>query len=243
MKDNQGNSSIKLAIFAVAIIALAVSAWYFDLASYLSDFTQWVDDLGFWGPVVFALAYAAAAVALVPGTILTLAGGALFGVAKGTATVFVGASLGATAAFLIGRYLARDAIENRLGNNEKFAAIDDAVGREGLKIVTLLRLSPVFPFVWLNYGLGLTRVKLWHYVVACLGMLPGTLLYVYLGSAASTVAGAVGDSDGGGRSPAEWAFLGAGLLATLIVTIVVTRIARRALAEASDVESALEPSA
>ena len=197
---------------------------------YVQSFAAWVDGLGAWGPAVFIVGYALAVAAFVPGSLLTLAGGAIFGLVRGTAFVFAGATLGACGAFLIARYLARRVVERRLGANPRFAAIDRAIAREGRKIVFLLRLSPVFPFSLLNYALGLTRVRFVDYLVASLGMLPGTLLYVYygkvLGDVAKIAAGAPVPRDAG-----YWTILGLGLAATLAVTIVVTRTARRALAE------------
>jgi uncharacterized membrane protein YdjX (TVP38/TMEM64 family) len=136
-------------------------------------------------------------VAFVPASLLTLAAGAIFGIPAGTLYVFVAATVGSCLAFLVSRYLARVAVERRIEGNPKFAAIDRAVGRQGRRIVFLLRLSPVFPFNLLNYALGLTRVRFVDYAVAAVGMLPGTLLYVYLGK----VAGDVAALAGGASSP------------------------------------------
>ncbi len=136
-------------------LLLALVAGFFvarSAGAYLPQFAEWVDGLGFWGPLVFIVGYAIATVAFVPGSLLTLAAGAIFGLVQGTAYVFVAATLGSTAAFLVSRYLARAPIERRLADNARFSAIDRAVAREGRKIVLLLRLSPVFPFVLLNYG-------------------------------------------------------------------------------------------
>jgi len=198
---------------------------------YLPAFQRWVEGLGALGPLAFVAGYAIAVVAFVPGSALTLAAGAIFGVAKGTAIVLVAALLGSTAAFLVARHLARAAIERRLAGDARFAAIDRAIGAQGRRIVLLLRLSPVFPFNLLNYALGLTRVSLLDYAIAGLGMLPGTLLYVYLGSAAGAALAAAGGARE--RTPAEWALLAVGLAATLAVTLRVTRIARGALREAT----------
>lgn len=200
-------------------------------------FAEWVAGLGAWGPVVFILGYAVATVAFLPGSLLTLAAGALFGLVRGTAYALAGATLGASAAFLVARYVARSAIERRVAGNPRFAAIDRAVSEEGWKIVALLRLSPVFPFNLLNYALGLTRVRFGDYLLACLAMLPGTLLYVYYGKAAGSIAlvasaasGASGASGTRGeKGLADWAILGVGLLATVVVTTFVTRLAGRAL--------------
>jgi uncharacterized membrane protein YdjX (TVP38/TMEM64 family) len=199
-------------------------------AALVPQFAAWVEGLGALGPLVFILGYAAATVAFIPGSVLTLAAGAIFGVVRGTLLTLVGATLGASAAFLVARYVARGAIERRITGSPRFAAIsaiDRAVGREGFKIVALLRLSPVFPFNLLNYSLGLTRVRFLHYFAASAAMLPGTLLYVYYGAAAGSLASAVGGRTE--KGPGDWVVLGLGLLATVVVTTYVTRLASRAL--------------
>jgi len=217
-----------------AVVGIAIAAALLllgrKLGGYVPAFAEWVESLGVWGPVAFIGGYALAAVAFIPGSILTLAGGAIFGLAKGTLYVFLGASLGATLSFLIARYVARGAIEKRIEGNAKFASIDSAVAGQGLKITALLRLSPVFPFNLLNYGLGLTRVRLTDYVLACFGMLPGTFLYVYYGKALGSLAAVAGGAEIE-RGAKDWALLGVGLAATVAVTVVVTRIAKKALAD------------
>ena len=195
-------------------------------------FADWVEGLGALGPIVFILGYAIAVVAFIPGSLMTLAAGAIFGLAEGTFYVLVAATVGATLAFLIARHGARAAIERRIQGDERFAAIDRAIGAEGLKIVFLLRLSPVFPFNLLNYALGLTRVRLVDYFVASIGMLPGSLLYVYTGKVAGDVA-AIASGQAGEKGAGDWLVLVLGLVATAIVTVIVTRIARRAIATAT----------
>lgn len=189
------------------------------LGVYIPQFRAWVEGLGALAPVVFILGYAVATVAFIPGSALTIAAGAIFGVVEGTIYTLVGATLGASAAFLLARYVARGAIERRISGNPRFAAIDRAVGREGFKIVALLRLSPVLPFNLLNYALGLTRVRFLHYLAASVAMLPGTLLYVYSGAAVGDLAGGAGNR----------ILLGIGLVATIAVTTFITRLAGRAL--------------
>lgn len=222
-----------LAKFAIGIVALIALVLLGRLAGgYIQPFAAWVDSLGFWGPLVFVLAYAAAVVAFVPASLLTLAAGAIFGVAQGVLYVFVAATMGAGLSFLVARYVARAAVEKRLAGNERIGAIDLAVAAEGRKIVLLLRLVPIIPFNALNYGLGLTRVSFADYLVGSIGMLPATLLYVYSGKVAGDVAELASGatvSQGAGY----YAFLGLGLVAAIAATIVVTRIARRALAEAT----------
>jgi uncharacterized membrane protein YdjX (TVP38/TMEM64 family) len=159
---------------------------------------------------------------------LTLVTGFLFGVPLGTLAVFLGANLGACAAFLVGRTVARNWIAGKISGNPKFVALDEAVAKEAFKIVLLLRLSPVFPFNILNYALGLTQVSFRDYALATLiGMLPETLILVYLGSVAKSLAASVtGQADSGtvGR-----VFIWIGLAATIGVAILATRIAQRSL--------------
>ncbi len=194
----------------------------------LEQAVDWVEGLGPWGPVALGGIYIVSTVLALPGSILTIAAGGLFGVALGSVTVLIGATLGATAAFLVGRYLARDAVAGRVAGNERFAAIDRAVGKEGFKIVGLTRLSPIFPFNLLNYGYGLTSVTLRDYFFASLfGMIPGTVMYVYLGSAL----GEALLSSERERTTGEWVLFGGGLAAAIIVSIFVAKVARRALDE------------
>lgn len=229
---SKGGFYLRLALLALAVVALFLFGR--RLAAYIPRFAAAVDGLGPWGPVVFIAGYVVAAVAFVPGSLLTLAAGAVFGLLRGTVYVLVGATLGAAAAFLVARHFARGAVERRLRGDARLATIDRAVAKQGRKIVFLLRLSPLFPFNLLNYALGLTQVRFLDYLVACAGMLPGTLLYVYygrvVGDVAALAAGAAVE-----KGPADYALLGLGLVATVAVTTLVTRIARRALKEAANV--------
>lgn len=218
-----------LVIGAVLVALVAVGR---QVGGAIPTFASYIAGLGALGPVVFIAGYALATVAFVPGSLLTLAAGAIFGLPTGVALVFVGATLGGTLAFLVARYLARGAVERRLAGNARFAAVDRAIGGDGRRIVFLLRLSPAFPFTLLNYALGLTRVRLRDYVVASAGMLPGTVLFVYYGKLAGDVAALAGGVQAP-RTTSYYVLLGAGLVATLLVTTLVTRLARRALREAT----------
>ena len=218
-------------IFAVLLVAIVVGGR--KLGALVPTFAQYIEGLGALGPIVFVLGYAAATVAFVPGSILTFAAGAIFGLTKGVALVFVAATLGSTIAFLVSRYLARGAIQRRVAGNARFAAVDKAIAAQGRRIVMLLRLSPVFPFSLLNYALGLTRISLRDYVFASVGMLPGTVLYVYYGK----LAGDIATLSGGTAPPRDTGYyvvLGLGLVATIVVTTIVTRTARTALRTATD---------
>jgi len=237
----QPRSKGKLILYAAIGLALLAGLLLAgrQAGGYVPRFALWVEGLGVWGPVVFILGYAVAAVAFIPGSLLTLAAGAIFGLAKGTVYTLIGATLGASAAFLVARYGARKAIERRIAGNAKFAAIDKAVGREGFKIVALLRLSPVFPFNLLNYALGLTKVRFWQYAAASVAMLPGTLLYVYYGKAAGSLAALAGGAKTE-KGPGSWVVLGLGLLATIVVTTFVTRLAGKALRQEIDAPPVVE---
>jgi uncharacterized membrane protein YdjX (TVP38/TMEM64 family) len=225
----------KLALLAMVIIALVLGGRFLPIASWLEAFNGWVGGLGTAGLIVFVAVYVVAAVLFVPGSALTLGAGFVFGVAKGFVAVSIGATLGAAAAFLVSRHFARDLVSRRLAKSANFQAVDRAIGREGAKIVLLLRLSPVFPYNVMNYLLGLTSVRFWPYTFASwLGMLPATLLYVYLGHAGRAgleAARSGADAD----QMLRFIYLGAGILATLTVTIYVTRLARRELKRAQTV--------
>src|SRR5437867_7945227 len=212
-------------LYTTVAVAVVLAVKNLHVQDLLKEALDWIGKLGPWAPVIFVGIYIVATVFFIPGSVLTLGAGAVFGVGLGSVCVSISATLGATAAFLVGRYLARDAIARKIEKNEKFAAIDRAVADDGWKIVLFTRLSPVFPFTLLNYAFGLTRVKLSHYVLASwLGMIPGTLMYVYLGSLVNVGAGHRQ------RTTGEWFLYGVGLLATVTVTVFVTRLARRALA-------------
>lgn len=194
---------------------------------------QWIEGLGGIGILAFILIYIVATVAFVPGSALTLGAGAVFGVVMGTLYVLVGATLGSIVAFWVGRYLARDWVSRRLEGRRNFAAIDQGVARAGFKIVLLTRLSPAFPFNLLNYAFGLTGVSLRDYTLGAVGMIPGTLLYVYLGSLLGDLA-QIGTANAPVNPGLQWTVRLLGLGATLVVTLYLTRIARQALAQEVD---------
>ncbi len=213
----------------IAALAIRVYAGrHFHLSDFLRELLAWISERGGWAPFIFILIYILACVFFVPGSILSLGAGLLFGVVKGSILVSVSATLGATCAFVLGRYLARDWVATRIQSSQKFKAIDEAVAREGWKIVCLTRLSPVFPFNLLNYAYGLTKVSLRDFFWASwIGMIPGTVVYVYLGS----LAGNIADLGNGGRprTRTEWTLYIVGLTTTLAVAFYITRLARSAL--------------
>jgi len=219
---------VKSILILLAVIGLMAAAKYFHVQELLKKSLDWIAGLGPLGFLIFVGIYILACVFFIPGSVLTLGAGVLFGVLKGSVLVSVASTLGATSAFLVGRYLARGWVAKKIEGNAKFKAIDEAVAQEGWKIVGLTRLSPVFPFNLLNYAFGLTQVSLRHYFFASwVGMMPGTVMYVYIGSLAGDLA-TLG-TQGRTRTPGEWALYAVGLAATVVVTVYVTTIARKAL--------------
>gem|GEM_PF-234943 len=221
----------RVALAALLLAALAVALYHLPVRDWFLAFLGWSRGVGLWGPVALAALYVGACVLLLPGSLLTLGAGFAFGLLPGIAAVMAGSVAGAGAAFLLGRTVARNWVAARIAASPRFAAIDAAVADHGFKIVLLLRLSPLFPFNLLNYGLGVTRVRFLDYLLASwIGMAPATVMYVYLGTAASSLAEVAA---GGGGGSGRLALLFAGLLATVAVTVVLTRIARRALRAAT----------
>src|SRR5438034_373435 len=225
-------SRLRLVLVAAAVVTAVALARVFEPERHLLDFVAWIRGAGVTGMLLFAFAYVLACVLFLPGSILTLGAGFAYGVGAGTPLVWLSANAGAALAFVLGRTLLRGWVALRVNANPRFAAIDRAVGQQGFKIVLLTRLSPVFPFNLLNYAFGVTRVRFRDYVLgSLLGMLPGTVMYVYLGSLVTSLTQlAAGRASGGA---AQQGFYLGGLVATVAVTLYVTRVARRALAEAT----------
>ena len=196
----------------------------------LQQALEWIESLGSIGAIAFIGIYILATVAFLPAFILTLGAGVLFGVWWGSVYVFIGATFGAIAAFLVGRYLVRDWVAKKIAGNDKFRAIDRAVGKEGLKIVLLTRLSPIFPFNLLNYAFGVTGVSIQDYIIGSIGMIPGTMMYVYIGSLAGSVA-LIGTETQPTNPTLQWTIRIVGFVATIAVTIYITRIAKQALSQ------------
>ncbi|HEX7227686.1 MAG TPA: TVP38/TMEM64 family protein, partial [Candidatus Binatia bacterium] len=169
---------LMLSAIIAGVLFLPVRQWFIHFESY-------VQSLGAIGPVVVVLAYILFTVLFIPGSALTIGSGTLFGLTTGFVVVFLGANLGALCSFLLARTLLREKVARWAAANPKFRSLDQAIGKQGFKMVLLTRLSPVFPFVLLNYFLGLTAVRTGPYVLANLiGMLPATFLFVYIGAAA-----------------------------------------------------------
>jgi uncharacterized membrane protein YdjX (TVP38/TMEM64 family) len=220
-------------IIAIVILLGAVAALLtLPVHELMMAFISWVRGHGIYGALLFGIVYAAATVAFIPGSLLTLGAGFVYGPLWGLALVSPASVLGATAAFFLARGRLRPWVRAKVEGNERFAAIDRAVGREGFKIVMLLRLSPMFPYTLLNYALGLTEVRPRSYVLASfIGMLPGTFLYVYLGSLVPNLAELASGPPPEGADMMRQVFFWGGLVATAATAVFVGRTARRALAK------------
>jgi uncharacterized membrane protein YdjX (TVP38/TMEM64 family) len=221
---------MRILIVAAAAALLFVGIQRLPVRDWTTGLLGWMQTLGPMAPFLLILIYVIACVLLIPGSLITLGAGFLFGLGEGYLVVAAGSVVGSSVAFILGRTLARDWIEKKVMKNAKFRAVDRAVGERGFYIVFLSRLSPVFPFTLLNYFYGVTSVSLRDYVIASwIGMIPGTLMYVYLGSLVKnlTELAAGGATEGHGSNIFFWL----GLVATVAVAVIVTRIARQALNE------------
>jgi uncharacterized membrane protein YdjX (TVP38/TMEM64 family) len=224
LKRNALRGFLLLVLFFLAFYIVRIT----DARHLIRVVLHRISDLGPWAPFWFVITYIVACLTFFPGFILTMGAGILFGVLKGTLYVSIGATMGAGCAFLLSRYVAREWVMRRFARNEKFRAIDDAVAKDGWKIVGLIRLSPVFPFIPMNFLFGLTRIPFWHFVaVTWVGILPVCLLFVYLGSLLGDIAALGTQPLAAGKT--KWIASGVGIVMTVIVTLFVARIARKAL--------------
>jgi len=218
----------RVATLAAVVATVMALAYFLPVAAWTTALAQRARDTGALGIVMFVGAYVAATVAFLPGSLLTLAAGFAYGPIWGLAVASPASIAGATAAFVLGRTLLRDWAARKTSDSARVRAISRAVEQEGFKIVLLLRLSPLIPFNVLNYALSLSRVRLGTYVAAsAIGMLPGTALYVYLGSLAPTAAQLA--TAAGGAGTVRLGLYIAGFLATIIVVVIATRAAKRVL--------------
>jgi uncharacterized membrane protein YdjX (TVP38/TMEM64 family) len=218
-------------LLVLALIAVPVVLYRFlPVGEWLGAVQHQAASLGPAGWFLYAGVYALCVVLLVPASVLTLGAGAIYGLAIGVPVVLAGASLGATGAFLLARTGLRGRVQHMAERNPRFAALDRAIAREGARIVFLVRLAPIFPFTYVNYAFGLTGVGAVGYVAATVvGMIPGTVAYVYLGAAAGAAATPRGDL-------AQTAIQVVGAVAALLVTVVVARVASKAIREAGVAE-------
>lgn len=256
-QSGRQRSWIRIALFLIALVALYGAFHLLPVQSYLTDFLSWTERLGWLGALALVVTYVVTTVALVPGSILTLGAGYTYGVGWGFAIISAASTLAAAVAFLLGRFVARDTVKQKLQAYPKFRAVDRALEDESFKVVFLLRLVPVMPYNFLNYALSVSGVTFWRYVVASwLGMMPGTLMYIYFGSlaekatrlaAGADAAGGAGDAvntvpvwdvpttlqrlmvgDLGGGVGQNLIYW-VGLVATVAVATVITRRARAEL--------------
>jgi len=212
------------------VVAVGLLLWWAgrSLAPRVLNIVAHIQSVGPAAPIAFIIIYALAVVSLIPASLLTIAGGAVFGLIRGVIYALIGATLGSTGAFLLGRYVARRLVARKLNAMPRFVAIERAVSARGRRIVFLLRLSPLVPFNFLNYALGLTTISVWDFVFASLGTIPGAFVYAYAGKVTGEALALAGQAQVP-RDASYYAVLVAGLVATIAATTVVTRTARRAL--------------
>ncbi|BAY99126.1 hypothetical protein NIES37_31050 [Tolypothrix tenuis PCC 7101] len=221
----------KFLLLGCLVATVIIASQRLNIQEILHTLIASVNNLGYFGPIAFIAIYNLATLLFIPGSILTLKGGCLFGVFWGSIYVLIAATIGATLAFLIGRYLSRDWVVQQLEKHPKFKAIDLAVAQAGWKIVLLTRLSPIFPFNLLNYAFGVTQVSLKDYILGSLGIIPGTVMYVYIGSLATnlTMLNTNNHPQNSQAQIGEWVIQILGLIATVAVTVYITKVAQKAL--------------
>ncbi|MCX5662565.1 MAG: TVP38/TMEM64 family protein [Planctomycetota bacterium] len=216
---------ISLGLIVAALLAAIACL---PTAALAHRFAAWIDSLGPWGPLVFVLGYAVATLLWIPGMVMATAGGALFGIVKGSVLSSLGALIAECTAFVLTRYIARAAVERRVRAHPRFAAIDRAITRSGWRVVVLLRLTPGVPSEVLNYVLGVTGIGVVPWFLATLvATPPGVIAYAWLGAA-----GAKGLTAGHHAGAWEWVGMIGGLIVVGGVVAYITIIARRALARA-----------
>lgn len=220
--------SLILKVLVAIALLLALVLFGQEAAARIPTFAAWVKSLGVWGPLAFIVGYGIAAVLLVPAVLLTLSAGALWGFRLGVIYVALGATLGATLGFLTARYLVRRFVEAYVHRHSRLLAVDRAVEAEGARLVFLLRLSPIVPFVLLNYILGISRVRFRDYMLGLSGMLPAIAVYVYAGKVAGDLATLLSGAATPRGSAYYW-LLTLGLVATALATFLITRAAARAV--------------
>jgi uncharacterized membrane protein YdjX (TVP38/TMEM64 family) len=218
---------VRKSVLALLIVAAIIVAFrVLPVADWLLAFQTWVRGLGPLGYLVYIVVYALCVVAFVPASILTLGAGAIFGFVGGTIVVVIGATIGATLAFLLARTVMRKRIEAMTASNAKFRALDRAIAAEGMKIVFLVRLAVVFPFTYINYAFGLTAIPLWRYVVATFfGIIPATAAFVFASSAATRAATT------STSSITKIVYIAGGIVA-IFVSVLIGRIATKAIRRA-----------
>jgi uncharacterized membrane protein YdjX (TVP38/TMEM64 family) len=231
---NRYAATVRWLSLGLILVSLLLVIRRLPVAALVEALRTQVRTWGAWGPIAFGLGYVAAVVLLVPASALTLAAGALFGLAMGTLTASVASTTGVALVFLLSRYLARDWVARKVRRYRLFEAIDRAITKGGWKVVALMRLSPAVPFNLQNYLYGVSGLSFRECVLTSwLAMLPGTFLYAYLGYLRRAGLEATAGQERS-QTPAEWALLAVGFLATVAVTVLVTRLARQALRERMD---------
>lgn len=225
---------LKYIAIASVIAALVIGYRYFPSQALMLHLLRWIEHLESWGPIAFIAIFNMATILFIPGSILTLGGGVIYGLMWGSIYVFMAAIIGAIVAFAIGRYISRDWVAGQMARHPNFKAIEEAVTHSGMKIVFLTRLCPIIPFNLANYAFGVTQVSFKDYIVGSIGILPGTIMYVYLGSLIGDLT-TICSPDLMWQNPQtetiKWLVNGISVVTTIGITVYLGKIAKSALSE------------
>jgi uncharacterized membrane protein YdjX (TVP38/TMEM64 family) len=224
-------SRTKLVVFTAVLVAAAMAVLVLPVLPWLTRLFESIAALGPWGPIALIGVYIISCVFLIPASIPTFAAGILFGVFKGSLVAMAGGVLGACAAYWIGRFLARDWMARRIARSRRITALDNAVDEHGLTVVILSRLSPIAPYVLLNYAFGLTNISFWKYLLGTLvGVAPAMVMYVYVGAGLRSLTEIASYAHGEGPTPPVYrVFFWVGLVVTAVVTVLLMRLAQKVL--------------
>jgi uncharacterized membrane protein YdjX (TVP38/TMEM64 family) len=220
----------KTVLKVIVLVLILTLAWYLNSSGLFESLIDWIKSLGSLTVPVFILFYALSIVFFVPSIIFTFSAGIIFNLGFGILFSLIGQGIGSTLALLIGRYMARDYVESKFKDHKKFQTLSKLVAEKGWKIISLARLSPIFPFLIGNYAFGVTKINPFVYCwSSILGSIPALSVYVYLGTVTGSLAGLEKEA----RSPLEWTLLIFGLIMTIVMSFYFKKMADKAL-ESSD---------
>ena len=235
MKYSKSNLFKWLLWFILGMGLILTAHHLVNFEQVLSSILIWLKSLGTWGAIAFIIVYTFTTLICVPGSILALGGGALFGAVWGAIVVFIGGFMGAISAFSLSRYFFQDWVKRQLSKRLYLQALNQAIASEGWKFAFLLHLSPIIPFNILNYALGVSKLAFQDYTIAtAIGIFPGVILYTFLGSTIGDLTMIIMGMPHESHSKIQWIFTIASLLVTAFLAVYLGRVANQKLQDKLD---------